>query len=122
MERVINKKERRQKRHARARFYISGTSERPRLCVFKSLKHIYAQIIDDEKGITLVSASSLEKEFRNNNINGGNKQGAKIIGEAIAKRALAKGITKVVFDKGGFKYHGRIKELADAARSAGLQF
>jgi len=116
------KKEQRQKRHARARFYLAGTRERPRLSVFRSLNHIYAQIIDDDKGETLVSASSVEKEMRDQKVTGGNKNGAKIIGARIAQRAAEKGITKVVFDRGGFKYHGRIKEFAESARSAGLKF
>ncbi len=117
----IAKKEMRQKRHARSRFYLSGNAQRPRLAVFRSLKHIYAQVIDDEEGKTLVTASSLEKEVRSD-VNGGNKLGAKSIGQRIAKKALDKGITTVVFDKGGYKYHGRIKELAEGAREAGLKF
>ncbi|RCK78494.1 MAG: LSU ribosomal protein L18p (L5e) [Candidatus Ozemobacter sibiricus] len=122
MNKANKKKEMRVKRHQRARFYLNGTSERPRLAVFRSLNHIYAQIIDDDKGITLVSASSVEKAAREKNVKGGNKEGARLIGTMIAERAKEKGITKVVFDKGGFKYHGRVKELADGARAGGLQF
>ncbi len=97
---------------------MSGTAERPRLCVFRSLRHISAQIINDEAGHTLVAASSLEKGVTG----GGNKQGAEIVGTLIAQRALEKGIKKVVFDRGGYKYAGRVAVLADAARKAGLEF
>lgn len=106
-------------RHVRVRGKISGTPERPRLNVFRSLNNIYAQLIDDKSGTTLLSASSVEKGFEGN---GGNKQAARKVGEAIAKRALEKGITSVVFDRGGYIYHGRIKELAEGARAGGLQF
>ena len=107
------------KRHKRVRGKISGTPERPRLNVFRSLNHIYAQVIDDVKGVTLVSASSTEKDF---GVSGGNKEGAKKVGELIAKRAVEKGIEKVVFDRGGYVYHGRVKELAEGAREGGLKF
>ncbi len=107
------------KRHKRVRAKISGTSERPRLCVYRSLNHITAQIIDDVKGVTLVSASTHEKGFDGN---GGNKEAAKQIGLAIAKKATEAGITDVVFDRGGYVYHGRVKELADGAREGGLKF
>ena len=117
----LSKKELRTRRHQRSRFYLKGTSERPRLSVFRSSNHIYAQIIDDEKGVTLVAASSVDKELKGK-VKGGNKEGAKQVGTAIAERAKGKGIDKVVFDKGGFKYHGRIKELADGARAGGLSF
>lgn len=117
----MNKKDMRQRRHARSRFHLSGTAQKPRLAVFRSLKHIYAQIIDDETGETLVMASSLDKDLRGS-VSGGNKTGAKQIGQKVAERAVAKGISCVVFDKGGFKYHGRVKELAEGARSAGLKF
>lgn len=117
----LSKHEMRKRRHARSRFYLVGTASKPRLAVFRSLKHIYAQIIDDETGNTLVMASSNDKDLRTD-ITGGNKQGAATIGKRIAEKAIEKGITTVVFDKGGFKYHGRIKELADGARSAGLKF
>ena len=107
------------KRHARVRAKISGTAERPRLCVYRSNANISAQIIDDDKGITLVSASTLEKGFEGN---GGNKEAAKKIGEIIAARANEKGITDVVFDRGGYLYHGRVSELAAGAREGGLKF
>ena len=106
------------KRHARVRAKISGTAERPRLCVYRSNANISAQIIDDVKGITLVSASTLEKGFEGN---GGNKEAAKKIGEIIAARANEKGITDVVFDRGGYLYHGRVSELATGAREGGLK-
>ena len=112
-----NKK--RLKRHKRVRAKISGTSERPRLCVYRSLQNIYVQIIDDTCGKTLVSASSVEKEFGKD---GGNKESAKKVGELAAKRALEKGISSVVFDRGGYLYHGRIEALAEGAREAGLKF
>lgn len=108
----------RKKRHARVRAKINGTASRPRLCVFRSLANIYAQIIDDTCGKTLVSASSVEKDFGY----GGNKDAAKKVGELVAKRALEKGISEVVFDRGGYIFHGRVKELADSAREAGLKF
>lgn len=115
----VDKKANRQKRHLRVRKKIFGTVERPRLSVFKSEKNIYAQLIDDVNGVTLVAASSLDKDF---SAKGGNKEGAKLVGELVAKKAIAKGINEVVFDRGGYIYHGRIKELAEAAREAGLQF
>jgi large subunit ribosomal protein L18 len=105
--------------HSRIRKKILGTAERPRLNVFRSLNHIYAQIIDDVKGVTLVSASSLDKEIRKA---GGNAAGAKSVGAEIAKRAKSKGIETVVYDRGGYNYHGRVKVLAEAAREAGLKF
>ena len=104
------------RRHKRVRKTISGTAERPRLNVYRSLKNIYAQIIDDTTGTTLVSASSLDMEA------GGNKDAAKAVGTLVAKKALEKGISEVVFDRGGYIYHGRIKELAEGAREAGLKF
>lgn len=110
------------KRHLRIRKKIKGTPERPRLAVFKSEKHIYAQIIDDTKGHTLVAASTLDKELRGKLVKTYNVEAAKEVGKLIAQRALGLGIKKVVFDRGGFKYHGRIKALADAAREAGLEF
>ncbi|WP_096225955.1 50S ribosomal protein L18 [Geobacillus sp. FJAT-46040] len=110
----------RKKRHARIRKKIFGTAERPRLSVFRSNKHIYAQIIDDTKSATIVSASTLDKEFGLDSTN--NIEAAKKVGELVAKRALEKGIKKVVFDRGGYLYHGRVKALADAAREAGLEF
>lgn len=110
------------KRHLRIRKKIKGTPERPRLAVFKSEKHIYAQIIDDTKGHTLVAASTLDKELRGKLVKTYNVEAAREVGKLIAQRALSLGIKKVVFDRGGFKYHGRIKALADAAREAGLEF
>ena len=109
----------RQTRHARVRGKISGTAARPRLNVYRSLNHIYAQLIDDVQGTTLVAASSVEKDF---GIPGGNKEAAKKVGEMIAKRAAEKGIEEVVFDRGGYIYHGRVKELAEGAREGGLKF
>ena len=109
-------------RHKRIRKHITGTAERPRLCVFRSSRHIYAQIIDDESGHTLVCASTLEKELRDQ-IKGLRKtEQAAAIGKLIAQRALEKGIKSVVFDRGGYKYHGRVKAVADASREAGLEF
>ena len=107
------------KRHQRIRNKISGTPECPRLNVFRSSKHIYAQIIDDVNGVTLASASSMAKGFEGN---GGNVDGARKVGELIAKNAADKGISEVVFDRGGFLYHGRVQELADGAREGGLKF
>jgi len=109
----------RKKRHKRVRGKISGTTERPRLNVFRSEKHIYAQVIDDTQGVTICSASSVEKGFKGS---GSNKEGAKIVGKKVAERAVAKGIETVVFDRGGYIYHGRVKELAEAAREGGLVF
>lgn len=107
-------------RHARIRNKVSGTAELPRLCVFRSLKNISAQIIDDEKGVTLVSASSLDKDLKISN--GGNVEASKLVGAAIAKKAKKAKIDKVVFDRGGYLYHGRVAALADAARENGLEF
>lgn len=107
------------KRHVRVRGKISGTSERPRLNVFRSAKHIYAQIIDDVAGVTLASASTVEKELTGY---GGNKDAAYKVGELVAKRALDKGIEGVVFDRGGYIYHGRVQKLAEGARAGGLKF
>lgn len=109
----------RAKRHARVRAKISGTPERPRLNVYRSTKHIYAQLIDDVNGVTLASASSMDKDFEGT---GGNTEAARKVGTMIAERALAKNITEVVFDRGGYLYHGRVKELADGAREGGLKF
>lgn len=115
----INKKEIRVRIHKRIRKKLSGTAERPRLAVFRSINHIYAQIIDDRAGRTLASAASTEKDVT---ISGGNISGAKEIGRIVAERAKTHGITRVVFDRGGYLYHGRVKALADAAREAGLEF
>ena len=111
-----------QKRHQSIRVKLSGTSEFPRLAVFRSTKHIYAQLIDDEKHVTIASASSVDKELKEKLAHGGNIEAAKVVGEAIAKKAKAAGIECVVFDRGGFLYHGRVAALADAAREAGLMF
>ena len=118
----INKNELRLREHLRVRKKIAGTNERPRLNVFRSNKNMYAQIIDDAKGVTLVSASTLDKDLRDQIEKGGGKAAAKMVGEAIAKKALAAGIEDVVFDRGGYIYTGRVKELADGAREAGLKF
>jgi large subunit ribosomal protein L18 len=115
----INKKEIRIRIHKRIRAKISGTAERPRLAVFRSVKHIYAQLIDDAAGRTLAAASSNEKGA---GFNGGNIAGAKEVGKLLAGRATANGIKKIVFDRGGYLYHGRVKALADAAREGGLEF
>ncbi|GAA0127319.1 MULTISPECIES: 50S ribosomal protein L18 [Clostridium] len=116
----VDRKLSREARHLRVRKKISGTTERPRLAVYRSSKNIYAQIIDDVTGKTLVSASSLEKDFTLKA--GSNKDAAKVVGELVAKKALEKGIEEVVFDRGGFVYHGRIQMLAEGAREAGLKF
>ena len=115
----VDRQEARLRRHLRVRKKISGTSERPRLAIFRSEKNIYAQIIDDVSATTLVAASSLDKEFEGV---GSNKEAAKLVGQLIAKKALEKGIKVVVFDRGGFIYHGRIQNLAEGAREAGLEF
>jgi large subunit ribosomal protein L18 len=115
----VSKNASRLKRHRRARKNLHGTPERPRLNVFRSLKNIYAQVIDDTTGHTLVSASTLDTEFKGR---GGNVEAAKAVGTLIAQRALEKGIKAVVFDRGGYIYHGRVKALAEAAREAGLEF
>lgn len=122
---MINKPDRniaRKKRHARIRRTVTGTDVRPRLNVFRSAKHIYAQLIDDVTGNTLVSASTLDKELKGTVTNGGTVAAAEKVGELIAKRAKEKGYESVVFDRGGYLYHGRIKALAEAARREGLQF
>jgi large subunit ribosomal protein L18 len=120
--RRISRSAHRERIHRRVRQKVSGTSERPRLTVYRSLNQIYAQVIDDRAGTTLVSASSIDKEARKDTKGGGNVATAKIIGRIIAERAIAAGITKVVFDRGGYKYHGRVEALANAAREAGLKF
>ena len=111
-----------QKRHRTIRVELAGTTEFPRLAVYRSTKHIYAQLIDDEKNVTVCSASSIDKDLKEKLAHGGNIEAAKLVGETIAKKALAKGIECVVFDRGGFLYHGRVAALADAAREAGLMF
>jgi large subunit ribosomal protein L18 len=110
------------KRKCRIRKRFEGTPDRPRLSVFRTATHIYAQIIDDQKGQTLVSASTLDSEFKESGMKGGNKAAANVIGKIVGKRALEKGIDKVVFDRNGFLYHGRVKALSDGAREAGLNF
>ncbi|MEW9122250.1 MAG: 50S ribosomal protein L18 [Thermotaleaceae bacterium] len=117
-----SKNTKRKVRHVRVRRKVFGTPERPRLSIYKSLTNMYAQIIDDTTGSTLVSASTLDKDFNNKVEKTGNKDAAKLVGEMVAKRAIEKGIDKVVFDRGGYIYHGRVKELAEGAREAGLQF
>ncbi len=113
---------RRKKRHERVRMKIEGSNSRPRLCVFRSLNHIYAQVIDDEKGSTLGSASSLDPEIKGNGTGKTKTEIAKLVGTLIAKQASAQGIKTVVFDRGGYQYHGRVKALAEAARKNGLKF
>ena len=115
----INKKVIRERIHKRIRKKLSGSPERPRLAVFRSVKHIYAQVIDDSQGTTIAAASSAGKDI---GFNGGNVAGAKEVGRLVAERAKEKGIKRVVFDRGGYLYHGRVKALADAAREAGLEF
>src|SRR5438132_7905062 len=122
---IITKADKRERIHLRQRKRISGSVERPRLSVFRSVSHIYAQVIDDLSGKTLVSASSTEPTLKGafaKNVRGGNLKGAEAIGTAIAERSIEKGIKRVVFDRGGFLYHGRIRAVADAARKAGLEF
>jgi large subunit ribosomal protein L18 len=120
--RKLSRDAHRRRVHARVRTRVVGTPDRPRLCVYRSLEHIYAQVIDDRDGRTVVSASSVDKETKKNLKGGGNVASAKAVGKIIAERAKAAGVAKVVFDRGGYKYHGRVKALADAAREAGLQF
>ncbi|OWA32898.1 50S ribosomal protein L18 [Saccharibacillus sp. O23] len=117
-----DKNKARLKRHLRVRKKIQGTVERPRLNVYRSEKHIYAQLIDDVNGVTIVSASTMDKELKSEITNGGNVEAATKVGTLVANRAKEKGYTAVVFDRGGYLYHGRIQALADAAREAGLEF
>ena len=118
----VSRNDRRVKRHERVRKNLFGTPERPRLCVFRSSKNISCQIIDDVNGVTLVSASSLDKDLKAEIGYGGNKEAARKVGAAVAKKALEKGIEVVSFDRGGFLYHGRVAELAEGAREGGLKF
>ena len=111
----------RHRRHKRVRAKVEGTTSRPRLCVFRSLNHIYAQVIDDLKGHTLASASTLDPEIKSETVGKVKTGKAELVGSVVAKRALSKGINQVVFDRGGYKYHGRVKALAEAARQAGLK-
>ena len=123
--RIKTKEDRRSRIKFRIRKRVTGTAERPRLTVFRSLAHLYVQVIDDREGRTIVSASSIEPSLKGAfaaNERGGNKAGAEAVGRAVAERLKAKGITRVVFDRNGFLYHGRIKAVADAARQAGLEF
>ncbi len=118
----IDRAQERAKIHVRIRRKVSGTGQRPRLCVFRSLAHIYAQVVDDQTGKTLIAASSLEGSVCSDKKKAGNIAAAKMVGKAIAERAKAKGIEAVVFDRGGYLYHGRVKALAEAAREGGLKF
>jgi large subunit ribosomal protein L18 len=118
----LSKDAHRRRVHARVRARLAGTAERPRLNVYRSVAHIYAQVIDDHSGRTMASASSLDKETKKGLKGGGNIASAKAVGKIVAERAKAAGVTQVVFDRGGYKYHGRVKALADAAREAGLKF
>ena len=119
---IKKKRQGRLRRHKRVRKKVFGTPERPRLCVFRSLRHIYAQIIDDTKGHTLLAVSTLSPDVRDKIKYGGNIEAAKVVGRVLGEKALAMGIKKVVFDRAGYKYHGRVKALADSAREAGLEF
>ncbi len=120
---VVGKRERRERAHQRLRQRVAGTAERPRLAVYKSDRYLYAQVIDDDRGATLVAAASLEPELKAKLANASaNRTAAKAVGETVAERAIAKGIKKVVFDRGGYRYHGKVKELAEAARAKGLEF
>ncbi|MDH7571036.1 MAG: 50S ribosomal protein L18 [Armatimonadota bacterium] len=112
----------RERRHLRVRKKVFGTAERPRLGVFRSSKHIYAQLIDDTQGRTLAAASTLEERLRSEGVKGANKEAAKKVGLLVAERAKERGVTKVVFDRGGYLYHGRVAALADGAREGGLEF
>ena len=118
----IEPRKARHRRHLRVRVKVKGTDSRSRLCVFRSLNHIYAQVIDDSQGHTLVSASTLEPKIRNNVAGKSKAVKAELVGSLLAERALSKGISKVAFDRGGYKYHGRVKALAEAARQGGLKF
>ena len=120
MDKNILKKEKRDKRHTRIRGKVDGTTDRPRLVVYRSLNHIYAQIIDDSKGITLCQSSSLEKAIAS--FKGDKKAKAQKVGEELGKKAVEKGIKKIVFDRNGYRFHGRVKHMADGARKAGLEF
>ena len=119
---VKKKRERRERAHNRVRTRVKGTAERPRLSIYKRLRFIYAQVIDDDRGVTLAQANSADPDVRGRLASGSNKEAAKTVGEMVAERAREKGIEKVVFDRGGYVYHGNVKVLADAAREKGLQF
>jgi large subunit ribosomal protein L18 len=120
--RRVSRDEHRRRIHRRVRQSLAGTTERPRLSVYRSLSHLYAQVIDDSTGKTLASAGSNDKEMRKQTKGGGNVAAAKLVGKTLAERARQKGISQVVFDRGGYRYHGRVKALAEAAREAGLKF
>ncbi len=120
--RKLTRSAHRERLHRRVRRRVRGTPERPRLAVFRSLRHIYAQVIDDTAGRTLAAASSLDPAFRQQMQGGGNVAAARLVGRLVAERALAAGVRRVVFDRGGYKYHGRVRALAEAAREAGLEF
>jgi large subunit ribosomal protein L18 len=122
MKSEINRRKARTRRHVHVRKHVSGTPERPRLNVFRSLNHVYAQVIDDSVGLTLASSSSIDREVRDQVVELSKTDQARVVGKVVAERALAKGIKKVVFDRAGYKYHGRVKALAEAAREAGLDF
>lgn len=118
----VSKEKARKKRHFRVRKKVTGTPDKPRLNVYRSVKHIYVQLIDDYSGKTLAAASTLDKELKGKISTGGNIEAAKTVGKLVAKRAADKGVKKTVFDRGGYLYHGRVKALADAAREGGLEF
>ncbi len=120
--RKLSSEAQRRRIHVRMRKRIAGTQERPRLCIHRSSRHIRAQVVDDQTGRTIASASSLDKEVKKVIKGGGNIAASKVVGKAIAERARAQGVEKVVFDRGGYQYHGRVQALAEAAREAGLQF
>ena len=122
MIKLVDRNKVRLRKHVRVRKKISGTAAKPRLAVFRSARHIYAQVIDDVAGSTLVAASTLDEALKGREGNQGNKDAARAVGKLVAEKALDKGIRQVVFDRGGYLYHGRVKELADGAREAGLQF
>ncbi len=122
MAHIRDRKQRRHRIHLRIRKVVSGTADRPRLVVFRSLSNVYAQLVDDARGTTMAAASTIEKDLRKALKHCGNKEAGRLVGKAIAERAKDKGITSVVFDRAGFRYHGVVKELADAAREAGLRF
>ncbi len=122
MDKAKRKRMARERRHARVRKTVAGTPERPRLCVFRSLKHIYAQIIDDTHGHTVVAASTVDLDMRGQTAGKDKATQARLVGELLARRAKDAGVTAVVFDRGGYLYHGRVKALADAARETGLEF
>jgi len=119
---MSSREDSRVKRHRRVRKRVSGTAAKPRLNVYRSLTNIYAQLIDDSTGVTIVSASTLDPEVKAQKAYGGNKDAATVVGQVVGKRAIEKGIESIAFDRGGYKYHGRVAALADGAREAGLKF